>query len=90
MSTFFSHRDTRVFNKKPSSRPSSTKSFLIFGHILVLTVSQKLLDLGPVHMGADSFGSVPKLERIGLAYTRDHIYLIQFGSAISTRLDRIE
>ena len=29
-----------VFNKKPSSRPC-TKSFLIFGHILVLKVSFK-------------------------------------------------
>ena len=43
-----------------------------------------------MHTGADPCGFVPKLERIGLAYTRDLIYLIQFGSAISTRLDRIE
>ena len=45
---------------------------------------------GHVHTGADPFGFVPKLERIGLAYTRDPIYLIQFGSAVRTRLDRIE
>ena len=45
---------------------------------------------GPVHTGAVPFGFVPKLERIGLVYTRDLIYLIQFGSAICTRLDRIE
>ena len=40
-------------------------------------------------MGADPFGSVPKLEWIGRNYTRDLIYLIQFRSAIRTRLDRI-
>ena len=45
---------------------------------------------GPVHAGADQFGFVIKLERMGLTYTRDLIYLIQFGSAICTRLDRIE
>ena len=43
-----------------------------------------------MHTGADQFGFVPKLERKGLAYTLDLIYLIQFGSAIRTRLDRIE
>ena len=40
--------------------------------------------------GADPFGFVPKLERIGLAYTRDFIYLIQLGSDIHTPLDWIE
>ena len=44
----------------------------------------------PLHTGADPFGFGPKLERIGLGYTRDLIYLTQFGSAICTRLDRIE
>ena len=46
--------------------------------------------LGPVHTGADPFGSGPKLERIGLVCTRDLLYLIQFGSAIRTSLGRIE
>ena len=46
--------------------------------------------LGPVHTGADPFGSGPKLERIGLACTRDLLYPIQFGSAIRTSLGRIE
>ena len=46
--------------------------------------------LGPVHPGADPFGSGPTLERIGLACTRDLLYLIQFGSAIRTSLGRIE
>ena len=46
--------------------------------------------LGPVHTRADPFGSVPKLERIGLAYTRDLLYPILFGSAIRTDLGRIE
>ena len=32
------------FYNKPSSRPS-TKSFLLFGHILVLKVSKKSLNL---------------------------------------------
>ena len=41
-------------------------------------------------MGADPFGSVPKLERIGLACARDLLYPIQFGSAIRTSLGRIE
>ena len=49
-----------------------------------------LKDLGPVHTGADPFGSGPKLERIGLACTRDLLYPIQFGSAIRTSLGRIE
>ena len=48
------------------------------------------INVGPVDTGADPFGFVPKLERIGLAYTRDLIYLIQFVSAIRTRLDRIK
>ena len=46
--------------------------------------------LGPVHTRADPFGSGPKLERIGLACTRDLLYPIQFGSAIRTNLGRIE
>ena len=46
--------------------------------------------LGPVHTGADPFGSGPKLERIGLACTRDLLYPIQFGSAIRTSLGQIE
>ena len=33
-----------LFYKKPSSRPS-TKSFLIFGHILALKISRKFLNL---------------------------------------------
>ena len=41
-------------------------------------------------MGADPFGSVPKLERIGLEYTRDLLYPIQFASAIGTSMGRIE
>ena len=49
-------------------------------------------DLTPmlVHTGADPCGSGPKLERIGLACTRDLLYPIQFGSAIRTSLGRIE
>ena len=43
-----------------------------------------------MHTGADPFGFVPKLERISLVYTRDLIYLIQFGSAIRSRLDGIK
>ena len=41
-------------------------------------------------MEVDLFGSDPKLERIGLAYTRDLLYLIQFLSAIYTTLGQIE
>ena len=44
--------------------------------------------LGPMHTGADPFGSVPKLERIGLAYTRGLLYPIQFGSdPLKSRVD---
>ena len=43
-----------------------------------------------MHMGADPFGFVPKLERVGLAYTRDLIYLIQLGPAFRTHLDQIK
>ena len=32
--------------------------------------------------GVDPFGSVPKLERIGLECTQNLLYPIQFGSAI--------
>ena len=46
--------------------------------------------LGPVHTGEDPFESVPKLDRIGLASTRDLLYPIQIGSAIRTSLDRID
>ena len=47
-----------------------------------------LSSYGPVHTGANPFSSDPKLERIGLAYTRD-LYPIQFASAIRTSVDRI-
>ena len=40
-------------------------------------------------MGADPFGSGPKLERRGFACTRGLFYPIQFGSAIRTSLGLI-
>ena len=61
---------------------------------LILNIVKKLQLNGslirPVYTGVNPYGFVPKLERIGLAYTRDLIYLILFGPAIRTRLDRIE
>ena len=43
-----------------------------------------------MHAGADPFGSVPKLERIGFAYILDLLYPIRFASSIRTSLGRIE
>ena len=66
---------------------------MLFTHrsiMRVYVIYGRFFNLGPVHTGADPFGFVPKQERIGLAYTPDLIYLIQFGSAIRTRLDGIE
>ena len=42
-----------------------------------------------MHTGVDPSGSVPRLDRIGLANTQDHCYPMQFSSSICTSLGQI-